>query len=123
MDNSNAACSHCGDAFVCDAADRPSECWCQSYPAVLPLEDKAACLCAKCLKLRVVDALPDYLKLIGHEKSLALAEHYSIDGKPEEGIDYQMEDGLLVFSAWYHLKRGNCCGNGCRHCPYPKEGS
>ncbi|MES2853673.1 MAG: DUF5522 domain-containing protein, partial [Bacteroidota bacterium] len=18
----------------------------------------------------------------------------------------------------FHLKRGNCCGNGCRHCPY-----
>jgi hypothetical protein len=29
-----------------------------------------------------------------------------------------MEDGLLVFTAAYHLKRGNCCGSGCRHCPY-----
>jgi len=32
--------------------------------------------------------------------------------------DYYMEDGLLVFTAAYHLKRGNCCGSGCRHCPY-----
>ncbi|MEZ0130904.1 DUF5522 domain-containing protein, partial [Flavobacterium sp. LBUM151] len=19
---------------------------------------------------------------------------------------------------WFHLKRGTCCGNNCRHCPY-----
>lgn len=36
-----------------------------------------------------------------------------------EGEDYTVEDGLLVFTAAYHLKRGYCCGNGCRHCPYP----
>lgn len=32
--------------------------------------------------------------------------------------DFYMEDGLLVFTAAYHLKRGYCCGSGCRHCPY-----
>jgi len=26
--------------------------------------------------------------------------------------------GLLVFSAWYLLKRGYCCEAGCRNCPY-----
>ena len=36
-----------------------------------------------------------------------------------EGIDYTIEGGVvLVFTAWYHLKRGGCCGSGCRHCPY-----
>jgi hypothetical protein len=25
---------------------------------------------------------------------------------------------LLVYSAAHHLKRGHCCGCGCRHCPY-----
>lgn len=24
----------------------------------------------------------------------------------------------MVFTAKYHLKRGYCCQNGCRHCPY-----
>jgi hypothetical protein len=28
-----------------------------------------------------------------------------------------------VFTAQHHLKRGYCCGNGCRHCPYPKADS
>ncbi|MBY0451848.1 MAG: hypothetical protein K2P92_02355, partial [Bdellovibrionaceae bacterium] len=31
------------------------------------------------------------------------------------------ENGLMVMTAAYHLKRGTCCGNGCRHCPYPKK--
>jgi hypothetical protein len=32
--------------------------------------------------------------------------------------DYYMEGPNLVFTAAYHLKRGYCCGSGCRHCPY-----
>jgi hypothetical protein len=35
--------------------------------------------------------------------------------------DYYLNaQGLLVFTAKYHLKRGYCCGSGCKHCPYPK---
>jgi hypothetical protein len=34
------------------------------------------------------------------------------------GEDYYMEDGLIVMTATYHKKRGNCCGSGCRWCPY-----
>jgi hypothetical protein len=32
--------------------------------------------------------------------------------------DYYLEGESLVFTAAYHLKRGFCCGSGCRHCPY-----
>lgn len=32
--------------------------------------------------------------------------------------DYYREGSLVVFTAAYHLKRGSCCGSGCRHCPY-----
>jgi hypothetical protein len=35
-----------------------------------------------------------------------------------ENIDYYVENGLFVFTAHYLKKRGKCCGNGCRHCPY-----
>lgn len=31
---------------------------------------------------------------------------------------YFSEDGLIVFTEAYHLKRGHCCKSGCRHCPY-----
>ncbi len=35
-----------------------------------------------------------------------------------EPEDYYFEGPYLVFTAAYHLKRGYCCGSGCRHCPY-----
>ena len=35
--------------------------------------------------------------------------------------DYYFEGEYLVFTAAYHLKRGNCCGSGCRHCPYGRD--
>lgn len=37
----------------------------------------------------------------------------------EEGADYYFnEHGLMVFTAAYHLKRGSCCKNKCKHCPW-----
>lgn len=35
-----------------------------------------------------------------------------------EGDDYYLEDGLMVLTAQFLTKRGYCCENGCRHCPY-----
>ncbi|MCB9763050.1 MAG: hypothetical protein H6739_24835 [Alphaproteobacteria bacterium] len=29
--------------------------------------------------------------------------------------------GLWVMTAHKLAARGHCCGNGCRHCPYPPE--
>lgn len=35
------------------------------------------------------------------------------------GEDYYFnEEGYMVFTAAYLLKRGYCCQSGCRHCPY-----
>lgn len=39
------------------------------------------------------------------------------DGVPD-GPDYYVEDGRVVFTEAYHLRRGYCCGSGCRHCPF-----
>jgi hypothetical protein len=39
----------------------------------------------------------------------------------EDGDYYMNEQGLLVFTAQYHLKRGFCCGSKCKHCPYGWE--
>ncbi|WP_246073669.1 DUF5522 domain-containing protein [Dinghuibacter silviterrae] len=27
----------------------------------------------------------------------------------------------MVFTETYHLKRGFCCGSGCKHCPFGYE--
>lgn len=40
---------------------------------------------------------------------------------PAEPDYYFLPDGRMVFTEAYHRKRGYCCGNGCRHCPYHFE--
>ena len=35
-----------------------------------------------------------------------------------EDVDYYMEDGKMVMTAYFLLKRGHCCNSGCRNCPY-----
>jgi hypothetical protein len=42
--------------------------------------------------------------------------------KLEEGVHfYYNEQGYMVFTELYLTLRGYCCGNGCKHCPYPKK--
>ena len=45
-------------------------------------------------------------------------EEVSVDRSSDS---YRDLDGRTVFTAAFHLKRGYCCGNGCRHCPYDGE--
>lgn len=40
----------------------------------------------------------------------------------KENIDfYYNGQGYMVFTEKYHLDRGYCCGNGCKHCPFLYE--
>jgi 2-iminoacetate synthase ThiH len=35
---------------------------------------------------------------------------------------YYMEGDRVIFTEEFHIKRGTCCGNYCRHCAYePKH--
>ena len=37
----------------------------------------------------------------------------------EKDTDYYFnENGLMVFTKEYHLKRGYCCKNECKNCPW-----
>ncbi|MDO7609917.1 MAG: DUF5522 domain-containing protein [Crocinitomicaceae bacterium] len=39
--------------------------------------------------------------------------------KKMEKKDYYLnKDGYIIFTEEYHLKRGYCCQNNCKHCPY-----
>ena len=45
-----------------------------------------------------------------------------MNNKLEEGVDYYFnEEGYIVLTEKYHLQKGFCCGNGCKHCPYNYE--
>ena len=35
-----------------------------------------------------------------------------------ETVHYYLENGKVVFTPFYHMERGKCCGNKCRHYPY-----
>jgi hypothetical protein len=40
----------------------------------------------------------------------------------EEGEHYYYnEQGYIVLTEKFHLSKGFCCGNGCKHCPYNYE--
>lgn len=40
----------------------------------------------------------------------------------QEHEDYYIDPkGLWVFTAAYHEKRGYCCGEACKHCPFDYE--
>jgi len=36
-------------------------------------------------------------------------------------IHYYLEGDKVIFTEAYHLQRGECCNNKCRHCPYKEE--
>ena len=43
-----------------------------------------------------------------------------VELRPEH---YYMEGPYMVFTEKYHLEKGYCCKNKCRHCPYEKKSS
>ena len=74
-----------------------------------------ACLCRPCLEtVAQISREHDDTDAILAQVRQAIAQRVS----PADEPDFYMDDGNVVFTAAYHLKRGNCCANGCRHCPY-----
>ena len=35
--------------------------------------------------------------------------------------EYYFNQGKLVFTESYHRKRGKCCNNSCKNCPWKKD--
>jgi hypothetical protein len=40
------------------------------------------------------------------------------EGNKLSPSDFYIENGKYVFTREFHLKRGYCCGNFCRHCAF-----
>ena len=111
-------CSICQQKFTC-SIETPTTCWCTKYPPILTIDAANSCLCQNCMDSKIKEAIEQYAKEVKEGKRTNEAPSYAIgQQKMEEGIDYHIENGLLVMSSWFHLKRGKCCGSGCRHCPY-----
>lgn len=52
------------------------------------------------------------------EESGGAVKHVIVNFSRSENEDFYFENGNTVFTEAYHLKRGYCCTNNCRHCPY-----
>ena len=112
-------CSGCQAAFGCGDISAENKCWCHDFPPIFDFSGGSDCLCPTCFQKACEDKIESYLGTITPETALAnKAALLPKKQKLIEGIDYYAENGNYVFKAWYHLKRGSCCGNGCRHCPY-----
>ena len=61
-------------------------------------------------------AHPERLPAAGRAE--VLARHAAAVAAGEPGYD-DPATGYFVFTAAHHRARGECCGSGCRHCPYP----
>lgn len=115
-------CPVCGEANHCRIANGclyKGPCWCEQadLPAYLlrflvEIELEPACLCNRCLTL-----LADHARSLDEPTQILayVREKIAISRPADFYVD---EKGRTVFTPEYHLKRGHCCGNGCRHCPY-----
>ncbi|MGZ5580108.1 MAG: DUF5522 domain-containing protein [Methylobacter sp.] len=114
----NKHCSACHAVLVCGAAQAGETCWCLDYPAVMPADFQQDCLCAQCLGKAIQEKIAEFIKTSNRQELLTAASRYRGNDKLIQGIDYVIENDQYVFTAWYHLKRGSCCGNGCKNCLY-----
>lgn len=109
-------CSNCNNSFVCEM-DISGGCWCGDLPPLLSPQTAEDCLCPACLQKTIKEQIDQYVNEVKAGRIKNEAFKYQSE-QLKEGIDYYVEKGLMVLTEWFHLKKGNCCGNACRHCPY-----
>ena len=104
-----------------------SACWCDDYPhpvrspepwSAMPLPTRCLAVAMKPhvgeIRRRAVEAGQPWLVN-------GPAMRFDRPGVFIEHLDFYREGDRVVFTEWYHLKRGRCCESGCRHCPYGKK--
>ena len=110
-------CPKCSTEHSCYAQD----CWCNDYPAILPMNPDQDCYCSTCLKTQIVSEINLYMTDLTPDK----IKKVQALGKPSQyvkDVDFTINaDGNWVFSSWYLLRQGGCCSKGCQNCPYRKS--
>lgn len=105
------SCERCNALFECKLGDI-SNCQCSTVKISERTqqfleESNFDCLCKNCL-----------IELNEKLASLTHCTFPNNSGELKQNFHYYIEKGLWVFTENYHLLRGYCCRNGCRHCPY-----
>lgn len=111
------ACSQCQKTLTCNVGNI-NACWCNELPAILPLDSTTtSCLCKECTLVKINQFLNDLYQRPLKEQLIFTKPFYTTTNLIER-IDYEMQNGYMVFSRWYLLKRGKCCKNNCTNCPF-----
>jgi hypothetical protein len=119
-------CPVCGGDNRCRVAKGhlyKGPCWCEEIivpghilRALAGDRFEPACLCRSCLETsaRLSQELGDPAAVLRK-----IREQLQGPRLPDPEEDFYLDrNGNTVFTAAYHLKRGTCCGNLCRHCPF-----
>lgn len=104
-------CQRCQTNFECKVGD-VANCQCSSIIISEATNDYLAetnydCLCKNCLS--EINILVEKSQKIPFPKR---------PNQLIEDLHYYNENGFFVFTEFYHISRGFCCGNHCRHCAY-----
>ena len=107
----NKVCTHCKAPINCQP-EAIEQCDCNQIQirpdtSVFLRGSFHKCLCNTCL-----DRMN---QLIAEAK---VSEFPRKRSEMVEGKHYYLENGYFVFTELYHLLKGQCCQNGCRHCVY-----
>jgi Family of unknown function (DUF5522)/Cysteine-rich CWC len=102
-------CGKPNNCQLCTDATYKGSCWCAQVEIpemllaqVLPELKNKNCICRACV-------------MEFHRTKNSGATPKILPG------DFYFDNGLMVFTAAYHRRRGYCCSSGCRHCPYETE--
>ena len=117
----NKTCPRCAAEFECDGCTI-GRCWCNDFPPILSCRgadgDEAQCLCPDCLKQFTQAHINQHIDTVAVHREAPAQASACAQLPLIEGLDYSIENGRWVFSRWYLLRKGQCCGNGCKNCPY-----
>jgi len=108
-------CAFCQKEIECTES---KECWCHNLPHISIDVNDEKCLCKTCLLNEMAKCINNNnVTLSSNQRSqIALLEK---ENALVENVDFLYNnEGLIVFTKWYHLKRGYCCNNNCQNCPY-----
>ncbi len=111
IETPNKYCGNCRKEIRCNTSDIEN-CACSTIklsPQTISFLTRTYfdCLCNQCLE-------ETNLKITGSANLFFPAKKEEFI----EGIHYYREGNMWIFTELYHILKGSCCGNGCRHCVY-----
>ena len=104
-------CQRCSSVFTCNSKDI-NQCDCNTIELGKDLKyflskTQYDCLCNQCL-CELKDIVQESKK-----ETFPIKRDQYVENK-----HFYLENGMFVFTEYFHIVKGECCRNNCRHCAY-----